>query len=113
MVRKAWIREHSERLGRNYLFDGTLLFTTNRLTVGREPLKLTSIRKTDNTEVPIEIKLVQKLKYPHPVYLQIFNVLVRRCLDNLKLQLIRRNYFDPHAKVSFFLSLYLTFEEKI
>ena len=34
-------------------------------------------------------------------YIQFFNIIMRKCLDYLNLQLVGRNYFDPHNKVTF------------
>lgn len=101
VIKKAWLREHRQHLANNYLFDGSMLFTSNRLSQGNEPLNFTSIRQSDNMPVQITVKLVGELKKSHHMYLQVFNILVRRCLDALQLQLIGRNYFDPHAKVNF------------
>lgn len=99
VVKKAWLREHKEKLGNKYLFDGSVMFTSNRITQDNQPLNFVSMRQSDNMPVQITVRLVGELKRSHHMYLQIFNILVRRCLDALKLQLVGRNYFDPHAKV--------------
>lgn len=101
VVRKAWVREHRERLGQNYLFDGSMLFSSGRLSVGDAPINLVSKRQSDNAEVPITIRFITKLEYPHPVYLQILNLVMKKVMTHLNLQVMKRNYFDPQAKVKF------------
>lgn len=32
-------------------------------------------------------------------YLQLFNLIVRKCLENLDFKLVGRNYYDPKAKL--------------
>lgn len=99
-VRRAWLGQHRERLNTAFIFDGTMLFTSQRLTVSKKPLTLTSFREEDKAPVEISIKLVQELKFGNAVYLQIFNILVRRCLLHLDLHLVGRDYFDPRSSVS-------------
>lgn len=35
-----------------------------------------------------------------PHYIQIFNIIMRKCLEHLKLQLVARDYYDARNKVS-------------
>ncbi|KAL0280141.1 UNVERIFIED_CONTAM: hypothetical protein PYX00_001523 [Menopon gallinae] len=97
--KKKWLREHVEKIGHSYLFDGASLFSSRRLTQDNKPLTLTSVRETDNRPVLIEIHLVQELNYGNVVYLQVFNILVRRALSNLNLQLVNRDYYDASAAI--------------
>lgn len=71
------------------------------------PRELTSVYKQkdqDGNEVSKEYVLtlrfvgtVEPSDYQH---LQIFNLVLRMCMDKLQLTLIRRDYFDSNAKVS-------------
>ncbi|KAK6628902.1 hypothetical protein RUM43_002719 [Polyplax serrata] len=97
-VLRAWLWQHRERLDAAYIFDGSMFFTSKRLTAGNEPLNLTSI-KENGEPVQIELKFVNQLSYGNSVYLQVFNILVRRCLMHLNLHLVNRNYFDPKASI--------------
>lgn len=63
-------------------------------------MELLSVRQSDNVHVKMNIRLVGEMLRDDPHYIQVFNIIMRKCLDNLKLQLIGRNYFDPHNKVS-------------
>ena len=61
-------------------------------------MELQSMRD-DKTPMKITIKLTGDLARGDHHYLQLFNILVRRCLEHLQLQLVGRNYFDIAAKV--------------
>jgi hypothetical protein len=66
-----------------------------------QPLELTSIRKSDETPVRITVRLVGDLVQGDAHYLQFFNILMRKCLGHLDLQLVGRHFFDAKAKVIF------------
>ncbi|KAG7210785.1 hypothetical protein KM043_012278 [Ampulex compressa] len=89
-VRKGLLRLHKETLGA-YIFDGTVLYTSNRL---KEKLELVSKRESDDTIIKIDVRLVGDLMKGDHHYIQFFNILMRKCLEHLKLQLVGRNYFD-------------------
>ena len=66
-----------------------------------QPLELTSIRKSDETPVRITVRLAGDLAQGDSHYFQFFNILMRKCLGHLDLQLVGRNFFDAKAKVIF------------
>lgn len=63
-------------------------------------MDLLSIRQSDDTKVAITIKFVGNLAKDDYHYLQLFNIIMRRCLEHLQLQLIGRDYFDAGNRVS-------------
>lgn len=65
-------------------------------------MELYSQRDTDGTQVTITVKRVAEVTEGDAHYIQVFNILTRNCLRNLNLKLIKRDYFDPEARVSFF-----------
>ncbi|KAL1139698.1 hypothetical protein AAG570_006676 [Ranatra chinensis] len=95
-VRKALLRVHKEIL-RGFIFDGTLLFTAHRLSP--DPLTLYSCRDSDNEKITITIKKVSDLAMGDAHYIQFFNILMRKCLGHLSMQLVGRNFFDARAKI--------------
>ncbi|XP_046741985.1 piwi-like protein Siwi [Diprion similis] len=95
VVRKALLRPHRETLG-PYIFDGTVLYTSNRLP---EKMELFSARQSDDAQIRIEIKEVGDLVRGDQHYIQFFNIIMRKCLDHLKLQLVGRDYYDAAAKI--------------
>ncbi|KAF7997591.1 hypothetical protein HCN44_006162 [Aphidius gifuensis] len=95
-VRKGLLGLHREKLG-GYMFDGTSLYLCARL--ANDVSEFTSTRQSDGVQMRIIVKLTGTLEKGDPHYLQFYNVLMRKCLSHLKLQLVGRNFFDPHAKV--------------
>ncbi|XP_051162825.1 piwi-like protein Siwi isoform X2 [Leptopilina boulardi] len=80
------------------IFDGSVLTTINEI---KNPLEYTVTHTEDESKiVHIKIRhvasLLNKADYG---YIQLFNLLSRRALENLKLQLIGRNYFDPKQTI--------------
>ncbi|KAK9512948.1 hypothetical protein O3M35_001250 [Rhynocoris fuscipes] len=94
--RKALLKIHKDVLG-GYVFDGTVLFVSNRLCP--EPLELFSKRESDDEKIRITIKKAGDLVMGDHHYIQLFNILMRKCLCNLQLQMVGRNYFDASARV--------------
>nr|CAD7463126.1 unnamed protein product [Timema tahoe] len=95
-LRKAMLRDHKKVIG-GYIFDGTMMFTSHRL--NPDPMELFSTRQSDEAQIRITIKLVGDLSQGDSHYLQFFNIIMRKCLGHLKLQLVGRNFFDARAKV--------------
>ncbi|XP_017884838.1 piwi-like protein Siwi [Ceratina calcarata] len=95
VVRKGLVRLHKASLT-SYVFDGTVLYTTTRLPAS---LELISKRQSDNETIKISIRLVGELRKGDPHYIQVFNIIMRKCLELLKLQVIGRDYFDARAKI--------------
>ncbi|XP_011300056.1 protein aubergine [Fopius arisanus] len=98
IARKGLLRQHRQALG-SYIFDGTVLYTTNRLTAPDQNMVVHSQRLSDNCIIEITIRLVGDMTKGDPHYLQFYNILTRKCLESLNLQLVGRNYFDPQDKV--------------
>ena len=64
-----------------------------------QPLELFSTRTSDEQPVRITVRLVGDLAGGDYHYLQFFNILMRKALGRLQLQLVGRNFFDARAKV--------------
>uniref|UniRef100_A0A1B6DVK7 Piwi domain-containing protein n=1 Tax=Clastoptera arizonana TaxID=38151 RepID=A0A1B6DVK7_9HEMI len=97
-VRKMLLRPHKDKIG-EYIFDGTMMFTSNRLKP--DVVDFFSVRDTDKQNIKITVKLVGDLMMGDGHYLQVYNILMRQCLKNLKLQLIGRDHYDAAAKSSY------------
>ncbi|KAK9504492.1 hypothetical protein O3M35_010814 [Rhynocoris fuscipes] len=95
-VRKGLLRVHSETIG-PYIFDGTVLFALNKL--DPDPLELYSKRLTDDVKVRITVKKTADLAKGDPNYIQFFNIVVRKCIAGLNMQLVGRDYFEAAMKV--------------
>jgi len=97
-TRKAMLSAHKEKLPK-YIFDGTIMFTTTRLSADDKPLVLVSKRNTDDTEVTVTVRLVSEVQPTDFHYTHFFNIVLRQAMERMKLELIRRDYFDPKAAI--------------
>lgn len=95
-IRKGLLRLHKEKVGA-YIFDGTILYTSCRLP---DKVELVSTRQSDDTPIKIIIRLVGDMMRDDPHYIQFFNIIMRKCLEHLKLQLVGRDYYDAINKAS-------------
>lgn len=62
-------------------------------------MELFSARLSDEAQIRIDIKQVGDLVKGDQHYLQFFNIIMRKCLGHLNLQLVGRDYYDALAKV--------------
>ncbi|XP_050672859.1 piwi-like protein Siwi [Leptidea sinapis] len=95
-IRKSLLRVHGKNLG-GYLFDGTSLYTVKKL--HPDPLEVYSERKNDGEQIRIIIKAICAVSPGDYHYIQIFNIIIRKCFNLMKLQLMNRDFFDPDAKI--------------
>lgn len=95
IVRKGLIGVHKTSLG-GYLFDGTMLFLTRRLP--NDITELYSTRK-DGEQIRVTVKFVGEVSMMDGTSLQILNLILRRAMEGLHLQLVGRNFFDALAKI--------------
>nr|AEI25513.1 aubergine [Nilaparvata lugens] len=77
-----------------------MLFTHQRL--APDPMELVSKRKHDDQFITMTVRMVDKdaIKYGDQTYLQVLNIVVRKCIANLDMTLLGRNYYDPKAKIT-------------
>ena len=75
-MRKAMLYAHKEQLPK-MIFDGTMMFTTTRLTQDDKPKVLTTPRN-DGQTVEVTIKLVGEIQPTDYHYMQFFNIVLRQ-----------------------------------
>ena len=92
--------QHEERLGK-FMTDGMRLNTIQKLTADNSSVQLTSTKREDGSDVSIVIKYVGQIRPSDYAYVQFFNLVLRNAMEKLKLELIRRDYYDPEAAVDF------------
>ncbi|XP_037959343.1 protein aubergine-like [Teleopsis dalmanni] len=101
-VRRTLILQHKAKLG-GYIFDGTMLFTTNDLRGTKKghyhEFHLTSEYR-DGKTVLIKIKHVGIVDANEAQLFQVLNLILRQSMGGLDLQQIARHFFDPYAKIS-------------
>lgn len=94
-IRRGVLSEHKQHFG-GYIFDGTVLFTTKALADKQTEF----VSKTkDGEAVKIVVRYVGVVQVTDGQYLQILNLILRRAMEGLNLQLVGRNFFDALAKV--------------
>ncbi|XP_050295935.1 piwi-like protein Siwi [Anthonomus grandis grandis] len=81
-----------------YLFDGTVLCTPNRL--HPDPCEFTVKDEVTEQNVQVNIRMVGEIAWGDWTYLQLFNIIIRKCLAFMKFHLLGRNYFDPTLKAT-------------
>ncbi|CAG9813111.1 unnamed protein product [Phaedon cochleariae] len=80
-----------------YLFDGTVMYTPQRL----NPDPLERVVETEAGEqVRITVRLVGDVAWGDHHYIQLFNIIIRKCLAFMQLQMVGRDYFDPNSKIA-------------
>lgn len=94
-ARRSYIYEHRELFG-GYLFDGAMLFTSTNLDTQTKELYC---KNKEGEPIQIKVKNVGEIKVTDIQLLQVLNLILRRSMEGLNLQLVGRNFFDPVAKI--------------
>uniref|UniRef100_A0A1I8PZG7 Uncharacterized protein n=2 Tax=Stomoxys calcitrans TaxID=35570 RepID=A0A1I8PZG7_STOCA len=97
-LRRAYLGQHKAILG-GFIFDGTVLFSTNHFTDQSEQKELLTKNREGET-IQIILKHVGIVDVTDAQQIQVLNLILRRSMEGLKLQLVGRNFFDPRAKVN-------------
>lgn len=98
-TRRFLLRAHRQLL-KGYLFDGTVLYTAERLTTPQNPvLTLTSEDPRAGTVFTLTIRHVNQVDVGDYAYVQVYNLLLRSCINALELKLVGRDYYDAVAKI--------------
>ncbi|XP_037960423.1 protein aubergine-like isoform X2 [Teleopsis dalmanni] len=99
-VRRTLIAQQKAKFG-GYIFDGTMLFTTNDLrgTKKGHEFHLTS-EYHDGKTVLINFKNVGIVDPNEAQLFQVLNLILRQSMVGLDLQRIAHNFFDPYAKMN-------------
>lgn len=95
-IRKAILRGHKNMFD-GFLFDGTMLLTSKRL---KEDITQLTTQRTDGSIVVVTMKFVGQVSMTQQGSLQVLNLIMRRSMEGLKLQLVGRNFFDAVAKIT-------------
>lgn len=95
-IRKAILRGHKNMFD-GFLFDGTMLLTSKRL---KEDITQLTTQRTDGSNVILTIKFIGQVSMTQQGSLQVLNLIMRKSMEGLKLQLVGRNFFDAVAKIS-------------
>ena len=92
--------QHEETLGK-FMTDGRILNSVRKLSADDSPVHLNSTKREDGSNVSMVIKYVGQIRPSDYAYVQFFNLVLRKTMEKLQLELIRRDYYDPKAAVDF------------
>lgn len=81
-----------------YLFDGTQIFTRNKLC--SDEIEFNTKDRVTEEDYTIKLRRVGVIDGTNEMAFLIFNLINRKAMGGLKLQLIGRSFFDPEAKIS-------------
>ncbi|XP_030381506.1 protein aubergine-like isoform X2 [Scaptodrosophila lebanonensis] len=100
-LRRAYLNEHRSLLG-GYIFDGSILFCVKQFECPQNSvyaLELVTKNRADET-IYIKIKAAGTVETADIQQFQVLNLILRRAMEGLKLELVSRNFFDPMAKIT-------------
>lgn len=104
-LRRAYLAHHKDLFG-GYIFDGTVLFCTNHFIEPSDNGQKELLTKNREGEtIQIKLKHVGIVDVTDVQQIQVLNLILRRSMEGLKLQLVGRNFFDPAAKARLILSV--------
>ena len=69
--------------------------------LANEVTEFASKREEDNSVYQIKLKFIKELDGLDSQYLQIMNIILRRCQEYLGLTLLGRNYYDSRAETEY------------
>ncbi|XP_053466168.1 piwi-like protein 2 isoform X5 [Ictalurus furcatus] len=95
-MRFGMMKDHRSTTGDIVAFDGSILYLPKRL---EEVVHLKAERKTDNQEIDIKIQMTKILPPHSDLCIPFYNVVLRRVMKILGLNLIGRNHYDPRSAV--------------
>lgn len=100
-LRNALVFQHKPQLG-GYLFDGTQLFVMRQLkTDAKGSVQLIS-NSREGVTYTLTLRHTKEVLMTESESIQVLNLILRRAMAGLNLQLIGRNLYDPKSKVSDF-----------
>ncbi|XP_066905703.1 piwi-like protein Siwi isoform X2 [Halyomorpha halys] len=98
-VRKGLISCHKDRIGDAYLFDGTMLFVIQKLHPDRNAVIELCSKRHDDVKITMTIRFTNEMLVGDYQYIQLFNIILRNCMDDMKYQLVGREYFDARKSI--------------
>ncbi|XP_078812582.1 piwi-like protein 2 isoform X1 [Oryzias latipes] len=95
-MRFGMMRDHRSTTGEVIAFDGSILYLPVQLC---DVVNLKSVRRTDDEEIEITIKMTKVLPPNSDLCIPFYNVVFRRVMKVIGLRLVGRNHYDPENAV--------------
>jgi len=99
-LKKRLVNSLMTELG-HFVFDGTLLYTFYKLAGGDDPRVNRVVTDPEsNQQYTIVMKLVGEVHSDETRYLLVLNIILRKCMEHLKLAKVGREFYDPLGEVA-------------
>lgn len=92
-TRKELIAKNKHRIGKKYIFDGASMYLAQRFDAHEFETEY------NGRPMAVRIRWTGEVPSTDPAAFQLFNLIFREAMCCLKLQYVRRDLFDPKAKV--------------
>lgn len=93
-LKKALLRQNEGTIGR-YVFDGSIMYLTRLLPAEQQSLNASS----SGCEYKITIRLVGQVNPEDSMFLQFYNIVMRKCMNILGFEELGRNMYDRSAAI--------------
>jgi len=98
-LKKRLVNSLESQFG-TFVFDGTLLYTFHSLAGGDDPRVMRVVVDPEsNQQYTIVMKLVGEVHTDQTRYLLVLNIILRKCMDTLKLAKVGREFYDPQGEI--------------
>lgn len=98
LLKKMLVRSQEHILG-SYIFDGHMMYTTKPIPMDKR--ELLTVSEDGNTKFKILIKSVGYVLPSSPMYLQFYNMVMRKCMTLIGMEELGRHFYDRHASKKF------------
>jgi len=95
-LKSALLYEMEDVMGKTRCFDGMTLFLPIRI---KEDVTVKPVTTRQGNEITITIKYTNDVPENSPSRVQLMNILFRKQLRAMKMQLVGRNYYHPDKKI--------------
>lgn len=98
LLKKLLVRSKENMLP-SYIFDGHMLYTTKPIPSDKRTL--VAVSKDGKTQFTILIKSVGYVLPHSPMYLQFYNMVMRKCMTLIDMEELGRHFYNRHDAIQF------------
>jgi len=95
-LKSALLHELDDVLGTTRCFDGMTLFLPKKLA---DPITTRAVKTRQGNDITLKIMFTNVVPENSPSVVQLMNILFRKQLRAMKMQLVGRNYYHPDRKI--------------
>lgn len=97
-VKKVLMRSQEGIIG-HYIFDGHMMYTTKPIPMNKR--ELSAVTNEGKQKFTIFIKSVGYVLPSSPMYLQFYNMVMRKCMTLIGMEELGRHFYDRHTAIKF------------